>query len=169
MSVTKPDATVFDNDADSIATSRPELFTLATSFNTIADEYNAGTLGGGGGTLGTPTVLSTITSLPDTITPTTAYTQQLCNSGTGTLTVDMSNQPQDEMWEVLVIRQQGASGSPSVVFTYPGDSGGDTFTSSSTPVSAIAILFQVRHFSTPEPNQNRMFSVDTITIDGRLT
>lgn len=47
MSVTKPDATVFDNADDSIATSRPELYTLATSFNTIADEYNAGTLGGG--------------------------------------------------------------------------------------------------------------------------
>ena len=46
MTVTKPDATVFDNADDSIATSRAELYTLATSFNTIADEYNAGTLGG---------------------------------------------------------------------------------------------------------------------------
>ena len=47
MSVTKPDVTAFDNDNDSIATARAELETLVTSFNTIADEYNAGTLGGG--------------------------------------------------------------------------------------------------------------------------
>lgn len=46
MTVTKPDATVFDNADDSIATSRAELHTLATSFNTIADDYNAGNLGG---------------------------------------------------------------------------------------------------------------------------
>lgn len=45
MAVTKPDATAFDNANDSIATSRAELYTLVTSFNTIADEYNAGTLG----------------------------------------------------------------------------------------------------------------------------
>lgn len=45
-SVSKPDATKFDNENDSIAESRAELHTLATSFNTIADEYNAGTLGG---------------------------------------------------------------------------------------------------------------------------
>jgi len=44
-SVSKPDATKFDNENDSIAESRAELHTLATSFNTIADEYNAGTLG----------------------------------------------------------------------------------------------------------------------------
>lgn len=44
MTVTKPDATVFDNADDSIATSRAELHTLATSFNTIADDYNAGLL-----------------------------------------------------------------------------------------------------------------------------
>lgn len=44
MTVTKPDATVFDNAEDSIATSRAELYTLATSFNTIADDYNAGLL-----------------------------------------------------------------------------------------------------------------------------
>lgn len=44
MAVTKPDATVFDNADDSIATSRAELHTLATSFNTIADDYNAGLL-----------------------------------------------------------------------------------------------------------------------------
>ena len=48
MAVTKPDATAFDNANDSIANSRAELYTMATSFNTIADEYNAGTLGGGG-------------------------------------------------------------------------------------------------------------------------
>jgi len=46
MPVSKPDATKFDNANDSIAESRPELYTLVTSFNTIADEYNAGTLGG---------------------------------------------------------------------------------------------------------------------------
>jgi hypothetical protein len=45
MPVTKPDATKFDNANDSIAESRAELYTLVTSFNTIADEYNAGTLG----------------------------------------------------------------------------------------------------------------------------
>lgn len=48
MPVTKPDATVFDSADDSIATSRSELHQLAVSFNTIADEYNAGTLGGSG-------------------------------------------------------------------------------------------------------------------------
>lgn len=48
MPVSKPDATKFDNANDSIAESRAELYTLATSFNTIADEYNAGTLGGNG-------------------------------------------------------------------------------------------------------------------------
>ena len=45
MPVSKPDATKFDNANDSIAESRAELYTLVTSFNTIADEYNAGTLG----------------------------------------------------------------------------------------------------------------------------
>jgi len=51
MSVTKPDANAFDSADDSIASAREELHTLVTSFNTIADEYNAGTLGGSAGAL----------------------------------------------------------------------------------------------------------------------
>lgn len=51
MSVTKPDANAFDSADDSIASAREELHTLVTSFNTIADEYNAGTLGGQAGAL----------------------------------------------------------------------------------------------------------------------
>lgn len=44
--LSKPDASKFDADNDSIATSRSELYTLATNFNLLADEYNAGNLGG---------------------------------------------------------------------------------------------------------------------------
>ncbi|WKW35140.1 hypothetical protein [Phage DSL-LC06] len=44
--LSKPDASKFDADSDSIATSRSELYTLATNFNLLADEYNAGNLGG---------------------------------------------------------------------------------------------------------------------------
>lgn len=51
MSVTKPDPTAFDSAEDSIASARPELETLVNSFNTIADDYNAGLLGGQAGAL----------------------------------------------------------------------------------------------------------------------
>lgn len=46
MAVAKPDPTKFDSDDDSISEARPELETLVNSFNTIADDYNAGLLGG---------------------------------------------------------------------------------------------------------------------------
>jgi len=44
--VTLPDATKFDSDADTIKDSRPELKKIADAVNTIGTEYNAGTLGG---------------------------------------------------------------------------------------------------------------------------
>ena len=56
MAVTKPDPTKFDSDDDSISEARPELEILVNSFNTIADDYNDGSLGAGGlGTYGIPT------------------------------------------------------------------------------------------------------------------
>jgi len=44
--VTLPDATKFDSDADTIKDSRPELKKIADAVNTIGADYNAGTLGG---------------------------------------------------------------------------------------------------------------------------
>jgi len=49
MPVTLPDASKFDSDSDTIKESRPELKKMADAINTIGAEYNAGTLGGGGG------------------------------------------------------------------------------------------------------------------------
>lgn len=165
MAVTKPDATAFDNANDSIANSRAELYTLATSFNTIADEYNAGSLGGGG-SLGTPTVI-TVTSPGTTVTPTTRYTQILCNSTTGSLTIDMSNQPQDSLWEVVCVQEPG-SGTITATFTNPGDSAGDTWTSSPTNITA-PFLFEVRYFSHPSSSYNGMYDMNIITIDYELS
>lgn len=45
MAVVKPDPNAFDAN-DKISAAQPELKTLVTSFNTIADDYNAGLLGG---------------------------------------------------------------------------------------------------------------------------
>ena len=45
MAVVKPDASAFDAN-DKISAAQPELKTLVTSFNTIADDYNAGLLTG---------------------------------------------------------------------------------------------------------------------------
>jgi len=45
MAVVKPDPNAFDAN-DKISAAQPELKTLVTSFNTIADDYNAGLLTG---------------------------------------------------------------------------------------------------------------------------
>lgn len=170
MSVTKPDATAFDSATDSIASARSELLTLVNSFNTIADDYNSGTLGGGGGLGANPAVLSTVTSLPDTRTQTARYSQVLVNtSNSGILTVVIDDMPIDNVWELTVICQGGMSGSVDVKFTHAGDSAGDSFTSGTTNIGTTSTHFTIRQFSTPEPNFNRMFAVDTVIIDSKVT
>jgi hypothetical protein len=170
MPVTKPDATVFDNDADSIATSRPELFTLATSFNTIADEYNAGTLGGGGGVdLGTPDVKSAVTSYPTDVTITNAYTQIPINTNSsGVVNLYMDSQPADSVWRVVLYNINSTTGVPSAKVSLEGDSAGDAYSGSTLSFSASGVMHSVRKLSTTDPNFNVMIFVDSITADSKV-
>lgn len=172
--VAKPDATVFDNADDSIATSRAELHTLATSFNTIADEYNAGTLGGGGlpGNYPTATDLGTATSAGEysLSTPFSVLNSNQPSAATA-VSIKFDAQPTNSTWHLLVVRNaSGETGSSTVTFTL--DSGEDSaggYSSTSHPVTSVGILFQIRKFSDPAGGNDLFIDLETKTIDSRYT
>lgn len=172
--VTKPDATVFDNDADSIATSRPELFTLATSFNTIADEYNAGTLGGGGlaGSYETPTNLGTVTSTAEYSLSTPFSVINSNQTGTNVqVTLKFDAQPANSTWHVLATRNAGGeTGNSDLVCTL--DSGEDSaggYSSSIGRLTPVAILVKIKKFADPAGGNDLYVDVEFETISTRYT
>lgn len=170
MSVTKPDATKFDADSDSISASRPELLTLVNSFNTIADEYNAGTLGGVN--LGTPVVGDTLNSTDQVETLSNPYTQFLSNQSSSATPVYLKfdAQPLDTVWRVLVVRNAPETGYSRIYFTLDGgeDSAGG-YTSGNRDVTVVGTLFEIYKYSDPKSAGDIFIDIVELSVESRYT
>lgn len=172
MAVTKPDATAFDNANDSIANSRAELYTMATSFNTIADEYNAGTLGGSGlaGNYPTRTDLGTVTGTA-TYTITTPFSVLYSNQ-TGTavqVNIEIDNQPDDSCWIVFVAKASGETGHSRVTFFLDGgfdSAGGYDF---SQEITGVGYLFHIHRIAGPSGSSDVYITRQIESVTARYT